>query len=144
MEHEDRALGSDLVEMRAGQSFLVAEVDRIEATDDERFGCAGAVVAHLLVELREPLDQRAVGRDAASDATEAMPIEPADVGQERERTLEAVRVGLDHPRDENEVGEAIVDLVRSPRGALLAESRRRASVRREPRPPRRRAATDPS
>ena len=114
MEHEDRALGSHPVEMGSGQPLLVAEVDRVESADDQRLGRGGAGIAHLLVQFGEPFDQCVVARDPRGDPAEAMTVEPADVREQRERSLEAVRMRLDHAGDEDEFGETIVDLVGTP------------------------------
>jgi hypothetical protein len=53
-----------------------------------------------------------------------VPVEPSDVRDQRERTLERVTVGLDHPGGEDVVGEAAVDIVRPPARTLVERSDR--------------------
>ena len=116
MEHEDRPIERDAVEVLAGESGLGPEVDRVESTDDDRLVRSGS----RCVEFTQPVEQTVVGADTRCDpAVDPVPIEPSDVRQKRERTLQRVGVRLDHPGHDDVLGESAVDGVGSPAGALV-------------------------
>lgn len=60
-----------------------------------------------------------VGAPARPDTVETVAVEPADVGEKGESALQAVRMRLDHPRDDDVIPERVVDPVRAPRPALV-------------------------
>ena len=74
----------------------------------------------LGVEFAQPVEQCRVGADSRRrTAVDAVTVEPADVGDHRERAFEGVGVGLDHARHQHVVGEATIDDVWSPARALV-------------------------
>ena len=104
------------VEVFAGQPFLAGEVDRVEPADHDRIGRT----LRLVVEFAETVEERVVGPDPWGHAPiDAVTVEPADVGEQGKGSFEAMAVRFDHPRRQHVVGEASVDLVGSPAGALL-------------------------
>ena len=116
MEHEDRPLGRHPVEVLAGEARFVAEVDRIEAADDDRFVGSG----RCRVELPQAVEQLAVRPDARGDAAvRSVAVEPSDVRQQREGALQRVGVRFDHAGHEHVIGKAPVDRVRSPTSTLV-------------------------
>ncbi len=116
MEHEDRPLGRHPVEVLAGEAGFVAEVDRVEAADHDRFVGAG----RRRVELAQTIEQPVVRPDAGGDpAVHPVAVEPPDVRQQGERALQRVGVGLDHAGHDDVVGETPVDRVRPPTRALV-------------------------
>ncbi len=141
VEHEDRPLGRHPVEVLPGESGFVAEVDRVEAADHERFVGAG----RRRVEFPQTVEQRAVRPDAAGRRRR-----PPGGGRTTRRTA----AGRTHPpmrgrglrscraprRGRRNAGRWCA----RPNSCTRRASQRRGSVRRGRRWRRRRAAPGPS